>query len=246
MTQQRVALITGASRGIGAACARVLTRSCTKIYLNYHSNQAQAEATALTVEALGCTAILLPFDVADPAQVETALDRIDQESGQLDVLVNNAGITKDALLVQVEPESLQRQIDINLKSVFFTCQQALPLLRDAEHGRIINMSSVVGLTGNIGQTAYSATKAGVIAFTKSLALEVGRTGLTVNAVAPGFIETDMTAVINEKIRKKVLELIPLRRFGSPEEVAAVVGFLASTESSYITGTVLAVTGGLPD
>jgi len=241
----RVALITGASRGIGAACAIALTRCCSTIFINYRSQQAQAEAVAHQIQALGATAQLLPFDVTDAAQVEAAMDQIEATAGQLDVLVNNAGVARDALLAQVEPDLLQLQIETNLKSVFYCCQFALPLIRESTSGRIINMSSVVGLTGNIGQTAYSATKAGVIAFTKSLALEVGRYGVTVNAVAPGFIETDMTAPLKERLRQKVLDLIPLKRFGQPEEVAHLVQFLASLESSYITGSVLCVTGGLP-
>ena len=238
---KRVALVTGASRGIGRAIAIALARDGLDVIVNYTANEA---AAAETVSLMGGGS-LSRFDVADGAQVDAAFKQIVTEKGRLDVLVNNAGIAVDGLLLRTKKEDWQHTLDVNLTGAFHCCKAAARYLLKAEHGRIVNLSSVVGEQGNAGQVSYAASKAGLIGLTKSLARELASRGVTVNCVTPGFIETDMTAVhVQGENRAKLLEQIPLGRIGKPEDVAEAVRFLASEAASYVTGQVVRVNGGL--
>jgi 3-oxoacyl-[acyl-carrier protein] reductase len=233
------ALVTGSSRGIGAATALALAAEGWPVRVNYRSDEEGAREVATEIEAAGGSASVVQGDVADPAAVRSLLAPGDD--GPVLVLVNNAGLRLDGLSPQIEDEQWQRVIDVNLSATFRTTREALaPMLR-ARFGRIVNVASIVGLHANAGQANYAASKAGVIGFTKTVAVEVARRGVTVNAVAPGLIETALT----EEIAGGELErAIPARRVGSPEEVAACISFLASEEASYVTGTTLTVDGGL--
>ncbi len=239
-----VALVTGAARGIGRAIAAALSRPDVRIYLNDVLPEAEAQESLREVEAKGARAAYLPFNVADLSQVEQAVDTILQESGRLDILVNNAGITRDQLLVRMREEDWDQVLAVNLKGAFNCIKAAAKPMIKQRFGRIINISSVVGLMGNAGQANYVASKAGLAGLTKSVARELASRGITVNAVAPGFIETAMTRALPEKTREAMLSQIPLNRFGTPEEVAQVVAFLASEQAAYITGQVVHVNGGM--
>ncbi|MEX2590044.1 MAG: 3-oxoacyl-[acyl-carrier-protein] reductase [Chitinophagales bacterium] len=239
----KYALITGASRGIGKAIALKIAKMDYTILVNYRSNEAAADATVEEIKTAGGKAEKMPFDVSDPKAIETAMDawKKDHPEGNIEVLVNNAGIRKDNLMMLMKDEEWNDVISTNLNSFFHVTRSVIKGMISNRYGRIINIVSLSGVKGMPGQTNYSAAKAGVIAATKSLAQEMGRRKITVNAVAPGFIETDMTEDIPEENFKN---LIPLRRFGKPEEVAAIVNFLASSESAYITGEVIHVNGGI--
>ena len=241
--EKKYALITGASRGIGKAIALKLSMSGYHILINYRSNHEEAKNTLNEIEVNGGSAELIPFDVADLSAVSKALDKwhTDNENQFIKVLVNNSGIRKDALLIWMKDEEWSEVLDTNLNSFFYVTRQLMKNMLLNKAGRIINIVSLSGLTGLPGQTNYSASKGGVIAATKALAQEVARKKVTVNAVAPGFISSDMTADIDEKEHKK---LIPMKRFGKPEEVADLVDFLASDKSSYITGQIVSINGGL--
>lgn len=243
-TGRRIALVTGASRGIGRAIAEALVRDGLFVILNYKTN----EAAALdTLAAIGGSANgqLLKFDVADEAAVDAAIKAIGDEHGRLDVLCNNAAVSIDGLLLRAKTEDWQHIIATNLTSVFFLCRAASRLLLKAkESGRIINLTSVVGETGNTGQVSYTSAKAGVIGLTRTLARELAPRGVTVNAVSPGFIDTEMTQKLPAETRQRFLTQIPLGRLGRPDEVAAAVAFLASLAAGYITGQVLRINGGL--
>lgn len=244
MSQRRVIVVTGASRGIGRAIATEMAGPQTDIIVNYNLSPDAARQTAALVEAKGGTPDLMQFSVADPEAVKSAFKQILSVHGRVDVLVNNAGIAKDNILVMMKTEEWDDVIDTNLKGAFL-CSQAVikPMMRQ-RHGRIVNVTSVVGVIGNAGQTNYSAAKAGIIGFTRSLAREIISRNITVNAVAPGFIETDMTMCIPDKSREALLAQIPAARYGTPEEVASAVAFLASDAAAYITGQVLHINGGM--
>ncbi|MBU6333494.1 MAG: 3-oxoacyl-[acyl-carrier-protein] reductase [Chloroflexi bacterium] len=240
----RVALVTGASRGIGRAIALALAAAGARVVINYRDRGDAAEQVAATIREAGGRADVLQADVADRESVDALIRQIMTLAGGLDILVNNAGITRDGLLMRMKDDDFDAVLDTNLRGAFLCTRAALrPLLKSA-HGRIINISSVVGVAGNAGQANYAAAKAGLLGFTRSVAREVASRQVTVNAVAPGFIDTDMTAVLGEAARSAALESIPLKRYGSAAEVAAVVCFLASDAAAYITGQTIAVDGGM--
>lgn len=242
----RTALVTGASRGIGRAIARTLAARGATVAVNYASSEGPAHALRDEIVAAGGTAIVVGFDVGDAAAVDAGVKRVVEQLGGLDILVNNAGISIDALLMRAREEDFDAIARTNLKGTFMCCKAASRhLLKARTAGRIINLSSVVGEQGNAGQVMYAASKAGVIGLTKSLAQELASRGVTVNAVAPGFIETDMTAdALTGKTREALLAKIPLGRVGAAEEVAEAVAFLAAPAAGYITGHVLRINGGL--
>ncbi len=243
MLNNEVALVTGASRGIGAAIAIELGKlGCTVI--GTATSTSGAENITKILGDLAIKGAGIALDVNDPAQIEQALKHITASFGEVSVLVNNAGITRDTLLMRMTDKDWDEVISTNLTSVFRMSQAVLRPMMKARKGRIINISSVVGHMGNAGQTNYSAAKAGMTGFTKSLAREVGSRGITVNCVAPGFIDTDMTKSLSEDIKSKMLEHIPLGRLGNVEEIAATVAFLASPSAAYITGETLHVNGGM--
>jgi 3-oxoacyl-[acyl-carrier protein] reductase len=244
-TTKRVALVTGASRGIGRAIAVALARDGLFVVLNYTANEAAANEALETVRAVGGEGALSRFDVAKADEVDAAVKAIATTHGRLDVLVNNAGISIDQLLLRTKEEDWDRTLAVNLTGAFHCARAAARYLLKAEHGRIVNLSSVVGESGSAGQVSYSATKAGLIGMTKTLARELGSRAITVNCVAPGFIETDMTAAaVKGEAREALLKQIPLGRIGMPEDVAEVVRFLVSPAASYVTGQVVRVNGGL--
>lgn len=240
----KVALVTGASRGIGRAIALKLAAEGAKVAINYAGNTAKAEEVKAEIEKNGGQAILVQADVADAAAVEAMVNATVEAFGQIDILVNNAGITRDGLMMRMKDEDFDAVINTNLKGVFYCTKLVSKLMMKKRSGRIINMASVVGLMGNAGQTNYAAAKAGVIGFSKSAAKELAARGITVNMVAPGFIDTDMTAAMTDKAREMTLTGIPLNRMGTPEDVANAVAFLVSDNASYITGQVINVDGGM--
>lgn len=240
----RCALVTGASRGIGRAVALRLAAEGAKVALNFAGNEAAARRVLEEIEAAGGRAVLAQADVSDEAAAQTMVAAAAEALGGLDILVNNAGITRDGLLLRMKEEDWDAVCATNLKGVFHCTKSAVKLMMKKRAGRIVNMASVVGLMGNAGQTNYAAAKAGIIGFSKAAAKELAGRGITVNVVAPGFIETDMTAALSEKAKEAALSGIPLGRMGRPEDVAEAVLFLVSDQASYITGQVLAVDGGM--
>ncbi|MBO5515486.1 MAG: 3-oxoacyl-[acyl-carrier-protein] reductase [Schwartzia sp.] len=240
----KCALVTGASRGIGRAVALKLASEGAKVALNFAGNEAAANEVRQEIEAAGGQAILVKADVANEAAVQEMVQKTADAFGRIDILVNNAGITRDGLLARMKEEDWDAVLSTNLKGVFLTTKAVAKLMMKQRAGRIVNMASVVGVTGNAGQANYSAAKAGVIGFTKTIARELASRGVTVNAVAPGFIDTDMTSVLSDKAKEAALTGIPLGRMGTPEDVAAAVLFLASDQASYVTGQVLHVDGGM--
>lgn len=244
MLQGRVALVTGASRGIGKAIAIELARAGAEVVINYLGSEEKAKEVKSSIEDLGGKAHLLRFDVSKPEEVKKALKEIEEKIGDIQILVNNAGITRDTLFIRMKEEDWEAVLKTNLFSAFYVTQALLPMMLKSRWGRIINISSVVAFTGNPGQVNYATAKAGLIGFTKALALEVAGRNITVNAIAPGYIETDMTKDLPEKVKEAFLQEIPLKRAGLPEEVAYLTVFLASDQASYITGTVFHINGGL--
>jgi 3-oxoacyl-[acyl-carrier protein] reductase len=240
----KVALVTGASRGIGAAIARRLASDGAAVAVNFAGSEGAAKAVVDAIVADGGRAVALQADVSDPAAAAALVAATAEALGGLDIVVNNAGITRDGLLVRMSDEDWDAVIRTNLTGVFNVTRAASKLLMKRRSGSIVNISSVVGLTGNAGQVNYSAAKAGVIGLTKTVARELASRGVRCNAVAPGFIETDMTAELPEAAREGALSQIALKRFGSVDDVAAAVSFLAGDEGAYITGQVLAVDGGM--
>lgn len=244
MLAGKVALVTGAGKGIGCQIAKTLAAYGATVILNYaHSEDAAKEAMNEIIQA-GGKAGVYGCNVADFKAVEEMIKSLAKKYGSIDILVNNAGITKDNLTMVMKEEEFDAVIDTNLKGAFNCMRHVTRQMLRQKSGHIINISSIVGLTGNAGQINYSASKAGVIAMTKSLAKEIGSKGITVNAVAPGFIDTDMTRVLKEDVRAKLLEQIPLARLGQVEDIAETVAFLASEKASYITGQVISVDGGM--
>lgn len=244
MSEKRVALVTGASRGIGRAIAVALAKPGWSVLVNYNSSPAAAEETAAAVREKGAEAFLTPFNVSDGDSVREAFKAIVKEHGRLDILVNNAGITRDNLAALMKTGEWDEVLDTNLKGAFLCSQAAVKPMMRQKFGRIVCVTSVVGVMGNAGQCNYSAAKAGMIGLTRSLARELISRNITVNAVAPGYIETDMTNRMPEKAREALLTQIPAGRVGKPEEVADAVRFLASDEAGYITGQVIHVNGGM--
>ncbi len=237
----RVVLVTGGSRGIGRACVLAFAKASAKVVLSYAGNQAAAEDT---VRLAGPACRAVKFDVADTGAGAACVEDVVRDYGRLDVLVNNAGVAVDGLLVRVKDEDWDRQLDTNLKGAFALSRAAARPMMKQRSGAIINLASVVGETGNAGQAAYAASKAGLVGLTKALAHELASRNIRVNAVSPGFIDTDMTSKLSAELRNKLLTLIPLGRLGRAEEVAQAVLFLASDAASYTTGEVLRVNGGM--
>lgn len=240
----QVALITGAARGIGKQIAITLAKAGYDIALNYRSKTDDLNKTKEEIESYKVKCLLVQGDVSNFEDTQRMAQETIDEFGKIDVLVNNAGITKDMLLLRMKQEDFENVIDINLVGTFNMTKNVASYMMKARQGRIINVSSVVGVSGNAGQANYSASKAGIIGFTKSLAKELASRNILVNAVAPGFIGTDMTNILKDDVKDKILEQIPLKRIGNAEEVANVVKFLASSDSSYITGQVINIDGGM--
>lgn len=240
----RVAVVTGGSRGIGRAiCTALAEKGCCVVVNCQHGVQAAEETAALCREK-GAQALVVQADVSAPEGCEALFSQVQKAFGRVDILVNNAGVTRDNLIMRLTEEDYDKVLNTNLKGAFLCCKAASRLMMRQRYGRIVNLSSVVGLRGNAGQTAYAASKAGIVGLTKSLAKELASRGVTANAVAPGYIETDMTAALPEASRAAMVQEIPAARPGKPEEVARAVAFLASEESGYITGQVLRVDGGM--
>ncbi|MCL4511112.1 MAG: 3-oxoacyl-[acyl-carrier-protein] reductase [Bacteroidetes bacterium] len=240
----KIVLITGGARGIGRAITLELARSGADIAFTYRSSAQLAESLASEIKAMGRRVIPIEADATSMKSAVEVIEKVVAEFKRLDVLVNNAGITKDNLLLRMQEEDWDSVIQTNLKSVFNYTKAAARTMMGQRYGKIINLSSVVGIKGNAGQSNYAASKAGIIGFTKSIAKELASRNILVNAVAPGYIDTDMTAALTEEQRKAVIDTIPLKRVAKPEEVAKVVRFLASPDSDYITGQVISVDGGM--
>jgi 3-oxoacyl-[acyl-carrier protein] reductase len=245
LLEGKVAVVTGASRGIGRAIAEELAAEGARVVINYHANAAAAEEVVTGIVARGGAATAVQGDVSDFTAAEALIKTTIETYGAIDILVNNAGTTRDTLLLSMKEEEWDAVMATNLKSVFNTCKAVTrPMLRRKQGGRIINISSVSGIVGQPGQTNYAASKAGIIGFSKSLAKELGSRNITVNVVAPGFVPTDLTAVMPEDLVKQTLAFIPLGRWGEPREIAHAVAFLASDKAAYITGAVIQVDGGI--
>jgi 3-oxoacyl-[acyl-carrier protein] reductase len=242
--KKSVALVTGASRGIGSAIAERLAKDGFHVIINYSSSEAKALEVLSRITARGGEATLAQFDVSNSAQVDEKFDWIAKTHGTVSVLVNNAGITIDGLLIRMKDEDLERTLSIDLKGAIYCTRAASKQMMRARRGSIVQISSVIGEMGNSGQAAYSAAKAGLIGFTKSVAKELGSRAVRANVVTPGFISTDMTGALTDAQKEAILRSVPLGSFGAPEDVASLVAFLASSDSRYITGQVIGVNGGM--
>ena len=244
MLKDKVAIVTGGTRGIGRAIALKLADKGANIVINYRNSDKEAEELKAILEGKGVKVLTVKCDISNFEDSKNLMDKCKEVFGKIDILVNNAGITKDTLIMRMKEEDFDNVIDVNLKGTFNCAKHASAIMLKQRFGKIINMTSVVGVAGNAGQVNYAASKAGVIGLTKSLAKELGSRGITVNAVAPGFINTDMTASLSEKVKEEASKNIPLKRLGDPEDVANLVGFLASDAANYITGQVINVDGGM--
>lgn len=244
MLKDKVAIVTGGTRGIGRAIALKLADNGANIVINYRNSDKEAEELKAILEEKGVKVLTVKCDISNFEDSKNIMDKCKEVFGKIDILVNNAGITKDTLIMRMKEEDFDNVIDVNLKGTFNCAKHASAIMLKQRFGKIINMTSVVGIAGNAGQVNYAASKAGVIGLTKSLAKELGSRGITVNAVAPGFINTDMTASLSEKVKEEASKNIPLKRLGDPEDVANLVGFLASDAANYITGQVINVDGGM--
>lgn len=244
MLKGKVAVITGAGRGIGRAIALQFAEYGSKVVVNYRNSATQVEEVLSSIREAGGEAIAIQADISKEEEAKKLIEETVKHFGRLDVLVNNAGITKDNLVMRMSEADFDSVIDINLKGTFFCTKHAASVMLKQRSGKIINISSVVGLIGNVGQANYAASKAGVIGMTKAVARELASRGITVNAVAPGFIETDMTEQLSDKVKEATITNIPLKRYGIASEVAGAVSFLASEAANYITGQVIQVDGGL--
>ena len=240
----KVAIVTGASRGIGRSVAISLAKAGAKVVINYAGNTAAAEEVKAIIEAAGGQGLLVQADVANEDAVAAMVKQTVNAFGRIDILVNNAGITRDNLLMRMKEGDWDDVMNTNLKGIFMCTKAISRVMMKQKYGKIINMTSVVGLTGNAGQSNYAAAKAGVIGFTKSMAKELASRGITVNAIAPGFINTDMTSVLSNQIKDELIAKIPLGRLGSTEDVAAAVLFLVSDSANYVTGQTLNIDGGM--
>ena len=241
---RKVALITGGTRGIGKQIALTLAENGYDIAINYRTENEDVKSTRKEIEEKNAKCFLVQGDVSKFEDCEKFVKETIEEYGKIDVLVNNAGITRDTLLMRMKKEDFEDVINVNLVGTFNVTKNVIPYMMKAREGRIINIASVVGISGNAGQTNYSASKAGIIGFTKSLAKEIASRNILVNAVAPGFIETNMTNVLKDEVKEEIAKMIPLKRMGKPQDVANVVKFLASEDSSYITGQVINIDGGM--
>ncbi len=242
--KDRVALVTGGTKGIGKAICLHLAEHGARIACGYGHDQRAAEAVEKEFREKGYEGSIYQCDVTEPDQIVALVERVVQTFGKIDILVNNAGITSDKTVLKMEIADWHKVLRTNLSSCFYVCKAVLPHMLKQQYGRIINISSVIGLSGNIGQANYASAKSGLFGFTKTLALETARKGITVNAVAPGFVKTEMTGKIPAETIEKILEHIPMRRFGEPHEISRVVVFLAQEESAYITGQIYGINGGL--
>jgi len=240
----KVAVVTGSSRGIGRAIAILLARQWARVVVNSSKSAAAADAVVQEIRAAGGEAINVTADVSVQAEAERLIKTAVDTYGRLDILVNNAGTTRDTLLIRMSEADWDAVMNLNLKGTFFCTKAAMRYLLRAKAGRIVNITSVAGLAGNAGQANYAASKAGLIGFTKSVAREVGSRGITCNAIAPGYVPTALTNVLPDELKAKAIEMIPLGRVGTAEEIAAAVVFLASDEAAYVTGQVLSVDGGM--
>ncbi len=242
--ENKIVLVTGAGRGIGASIAKRFASEGAEVIVNYSGNDEAAQKTVDEITATGGQAQKYKCSVNDSESVKVMIDEIIKKFGRIDILVNNAGITKDGLMLRMTDEDFDRVIDVNLKGTFNCTKYVSKYMLKQKSGKIINISSVVGLSGNAGQVNYSASKAGIIGITKSAAKELSSRGITVNAVAPGYVDTDMTKVLSDNIRNEILKNIPLQRMGNVEDISNCVSFLASEDASYITGQVISVDGGM--
>lgn len=244
MLKNKIALITGAGRGIGRAIAIALAKEGAEVVINYNGSEERAKEVKQTIEENGGKASIYKCNVSDFVACEAMIKDIVKEYGHLDILVNNAGITKDGLIMKMKEEDFDSVLNVNLKGTFNTIRHSARQMLKQRSGKIINISSVSGILGNVGQANYAASKAGVIGLTKTMARELGSRGITVNAIAPGFVDTEMTEILSEEIRENACKQIILGRFGKPEDIANTAVFLASDKADYITGQVISVDGGM--